>query len=477
MILSIAWKNIWRNKTRSAVVIVAFLIGLFGGIFAVAFAVGMIQQRIDMAIRNEVSHVQMHHPDFQDNYEIKYAIENSSGLVDSILSLEGVEGVSPRIKIFGMASTAGNAAGIMINGVDPDMEKNVSGLHSFIREKGGGFFSGQNGKPIIIGEKLAKTLKIAYYSLTNEDIMALSEGKKTYRNLMNSLKEVENVEFRTENEFDKKLMELLGNKQAEKYSWFLKEQAIKYRLKRRIVLSFQTSGGEIAYDAFRVEGIYKTSNSMFDGTNVFVRKDLLAEISGIHPEAAHEVAVLCKTGADHKMIRDLIGEMRPEMLTETWEEILPDIGMYNSMMDFYLIVFMSVILLALGFGIVNTMLMAVLERVKELGMLMAIGMNKFRIFKMIMFETILLSLTGAMGGMLLSWVVIELVSKNGINLSRFYGKGLEAWGFDAHIFPHIGWDSFIQVALMVILTGILASVYPARKALKLNPSEALRIDM
>ena len=476
MIFSIAWKNIWRNKIRSTVVIVAFLIGLFGGIFAVAFAVGMIQQRIDMAIRNEVSHVQMHHPDFQDNYEIKYAIENSSGLVDSILRLEGVKGVSPRIKIFGMASTAGNATGIMINGIDADMEKNVSGLHSFFRENGGSFFKGQDGKPIIIGEKLAKTLKLVYYSLTTEDIMRLSE-EKSYRSFINSLKKIENEEYRLENEFDKRVKELLGEKQADKYNWLLKDIAIKYRLRRRVVLSFQTSGGEIAYDAFRVEGVYKTSNSMFDGINVFVRKDLLADISGIQPDAAHEIAVLCKTGTDHNALRDKISEMRPEMLTETWEEILPDIGMYSSMMDFYLIIFMSVILLALGFGIVNTMLMAVLERVKELGMLMAIGMNKLRIFKMIMLETLMLSLTGASGGMLLSWIVIELVSKSGINLSRFYKEGFEAWGFDAHIFPQIGWESFIQVTLLVIVTGILASIYPARKALKLNPSEALRIDM
>ena len=70
-------------------------------------------------------------------------------------------------------------------------------------------------------------------------------------------------------------------------------------------------------------------------------------------------------------------------------------------MNYYLFIFLIIILLALGFGIVNTMLMAVLERVKELGMLMAIGMNRKRVFRMIMLETVFLGLTGAMVGTML----------------------------------------------------------------------------
>ena len=474
MIWTIAWKNIWRNKTRSSVVIAAFIIGLFGGIFAVAFAVGLIQQRIDMAIRNEVSHIQIHHPDFQENYEIIHTINNISGLVDSISTLEEVKGVSPRIKIFGMAGTAGNASGIIINGVDIIKEREVSGLHNFFRENGGGFFESDNQKPIVIGEKLARNLKLAYYSFTDEDIKSLSQSKLRF---VNSLYEIENEEFRSENDLDMKLKELLGENVAGKYSLLLKDYSIKYRLKRRLVLSFQTLNGDIAYDAFRLEGVYKTSNSGFDEMNVFVKKDQLAKIAGIHPDAVHEIAILAESGNDHNELRQEISVMRSDMLTETWEEILPDIAMYSNMMDFYLIIFMSIILLALGFGIVNTMLMAVLERIKELGMLMAIGMNKLRVFKMIMFETVMLCLTGAAGGMLMSWIVIELLSNKGIDLSRFYGQGFEAWGFDAHVFPQIGLASFIQVTILVIITGILASVYPARKAIKLNPAEALRIDM
>ena len=96
---------------------------------------------------------------------------------------------------------------------------------------------------------------------------------------------------------------------------------------------------------------------------------------------------------------------------------------------------------------------------------------------MIMLETIFLALIGSILGMLLSYGIIQLYSEQGIDLSRFYQQGLEAWGFEARLYPDIGIDAFIQVTILVILTGIIASIYPARKALKLNPAEATRIDM
>jgi ABC-type antimicrobial peptide transport system permease subunit len=123
------------------------------------------------------------------------------------------------------------------------------------------------------------------------------------------------------------------------------------------------------------------------------------------------------------------------------------------------------------------MLMAVLERVKELGMLMAIGMNRKRVFRMIMLETVFLSLIGAIIGMVITYMIILYTGRVGIDLSAFIQEGMEGLGFSAHLFPILSWDSYLQLTLLVILTGILASIYPARKALKLNPAEALRIDM
>ena len=169
--------------------------------------------------------------------------------------------------------------------------------------------------------------------------------------------------------------------------------------------------------------------------------------------------------------------MMPGFSVQTWDEIMPEAAMYSEAMNYYLFIFLVIILLALGFGIVNTMLMAVLERVKELGMLMAVGMSRKRVFWMIMLETVFLGLTGAMAGTILCYLLVWWTGNTGVDLSALYQEGLEAFGFSAKVYPIIGLDSFFEILFLVILTGILASIYPARKALKLNPAEALRVDM
>ena len=150
--------------------------------------------------------------------------------------------------------------------------------------------------------------------------------------------------------------------------------------------------------------------------------------------------------------------------------------MMNENINLMMYIFVVIILLALGFGIVNTMLMAIMERVKEIGMLMAVGMNRVRVFTMIVTETVFLSLTGGIFGIVLALATIAVTAKTGIDLS-LWAQGLNSAGFDAIIYPEIGLDSVIVVTILVMITGLFSAFYPARKAIKLNPAEAIRIDM
>jgi ABC-type antimicrobial peptide transport system permease subunit len=154
---------------------------------------------------------------------------------------------------------------------------------------------------------------------------------------------------------------------------------------------------------------------------------------------------------------------------------MPEVGLLDDTMSVYLFMIMGIILFALMFGIINTMLMVVLERTKELGMLMAVGMNKLRVFSMIVLETILLSLTGGITGTVLGYSLVQLFAKTGMDLS-VWQEGLESIGYDSIIYPQIAFSDLLQVTIMVIGTGILAAIYPSIKALKLNPAEALRME-
>ena len=159
----------------------------------------------------------------------------------------------------------------------------------------------------------------------------------------------------------------------------------------------------------------------------------------------------------------------------TWKEIKPQLAILEGFVGVELYVILGIILFALAFGIVNTMLMVVLERVRELGMLMAIGMNKAKIFKMIMLETLLLTTTGGVVGMILSGILLLSFGHRGIDLSSV-SKGMESLGYEAMIYPKISLQYYLNLSLMIIVTGVLSSIYPSRKALKLRPAEAVRAE-
>ena len=118
------------------------------------------------------------------------------------------------------------------------------------------------------------------------------------------------------------------------------------------------------------------------------------------------------------------------------------------------------------------MLMAIFERLREIGVLMAVGMSKARIFWMIILETVFLSLTGATIGMLVSAWLVYTTGTTGINLSMF-AQGLESFGLSSIIYPALEPKFYGILGVMVIIVAMLSALYPAIKALRLNPVEAI----
>jgi ABC-type antimicrobial peptide transport system permease subunit len=165
--------------------------------------------------------------------------------------------------------------------------------------------------------------------------------------------------------------------------------------------------------------------------------------------------------------------MYPELSILAWDELEPLLAGLSSMMDQMSYLLLIIILIAMAFGIVNTMMMAVMERTRELGMLMAVGMNRRKVFAMIMLETVFLSMVGTLAGIIFSAVTIHFTGMNGINFSQ-WAEGYESWGYNARVYPALYYDFYIGMTILVIITAIFSSIYPARKALKFNPAVAIR---
>lgn len=406
MIWSVAWKNIWRNRMRSLVVVMAIALGLLGGIFSSAVLKGTSDQRVREAVSRETSHLQLHNPKYIEDQEVTYFIGTGYKPIAAVLdTIRSVEAWSPRVKFMAMAGSANAGIGVMVNGIDPDLERQVTEIHSLICDTCGGWFKGGRGVPVVVGQALVKKLKV--------------------------------------------------------------------RLNSKIILTFQDMQGNLTGGAFRICGIYRTSNSVFDEMNVFVGRSEICTLLGADSLLCHEISIRMKDPAETARVQKLLQSTFPDLKVQNWKEIDPILGMLNDYMDLWLYLFMGIILLALGFGIVNTMLMAILERTRELGMLAAIGMNKFRLFLMIMLESVCLSLTGGIIGIILATGLTVYTRHTGINLGSF-AEGFEKIGYNPVLYPSLDPYFFINLTILVIFTGILASLYPARQALRLRPADAVR---
>jgi ABC-type lipoprotein release transport system permease subunit len=251
-------------------------------------------------------------------------------------------------------------------------------------------------------------------------------------------------------------------------------EKLKVKVKSKIVLTFADANGEMQSMAFRVGGIYKTTNAMLDEAEVFVRLSDVAALAGLPENAVHEAAIKVKDLETCDIIYPQVKAALPNLDVKDWKTISPTLAMSLEYTNFAAIFILGIFILALSFGIINTMLMAVLERTRELGMLGAIGMSKSKIFGMIMLETIFLTLLGSFAGIIAATLAILPSINSGIDLTPLMSNSFEQFGYGSIIYPVLNLEMFIQIICLVVLAGILSAVYPAFKALRLKPLEAMR---
>jgi ABC-type lipoprotein release transport system permease subunit len=403
MLLSISWRNIWRHPARSGVLLMAIVAGLWAGILVSALTNGWIHQRFVNLIQEEITHAQIHHPEFRTEREAWMYIENTDDIFSFLDRDERVLSWSARTLTDGMIQSPLTSSGVQIRGVQTGRERTTTTFHENLTE--GDYLDSDLRNPVLLGERLADKL---------------------------------NVE--------------VGN---------------------RIVLTFQDLDNEITSGSFTITGLFRTASNPYDERNVFVRAEDLQELLAGRA-VFHEIAMMLQDEEFSDAVAADISREFENIEAETWYEISPELRYITDMGGGLIVYIMAVILLALAFGILNTMLMAIFERMRELGMLLAIGMNKLRVFVMIMMESVILTLTGAAGGLLLAWLTLGYLGEKGIDMTAMGGDSMAEFGYDAIVYPIAYTNDYITTIILVVITALLAAVYPALKALRLNPGEVVR---
>lgn len=475
MLPIISWKNVWRNKTRSLVVIVAMMIGVFSGTFIIALATGVVDGRSRSVVENETSHIQIHHPKFTEYQELQYFITDVDEKLDSIKALAGVKAVSSKYKTMVIAKTANKTGGMFVNGIDPELDTSVFKVYENLRGEESSYIDNDSKGKIILSESLAKNLLMEYYQIDSIDVENIKASTLPLH-VQNEVISLEGKKFKKRSKFTSELKKLLNEQDYFLYKNKILRICDKYKIKKRLETTIYSYKNINKVRTYKVAGYYKTNDAMFDGMNAFITKEDFRKQADMPKNSAHEIDILLGSKDSLLIVKGELERMFPDLKVESYRDIKPEVAMSEAMMKLYTFIIMGIILFALAFGIINTMLMAVLERTKEIGMLKAIGMNRKRVFFMIMYETVYLGLVGGIVGMVIGFFTITSLSKNGINLAIFQ-EGFEAMGYSSILYPKLEPVFFIQVTLLVVVAGVLSAIIPARRALKLNPADAVRLDV
>lgn len=475
MLPILSWKNVWRNKTRSMVVIIAMMIGVFSGTFIIALATGVIDRRSQEVINNETSHIQIHHNRYSDYFELQYLIHNISGKIDSIQVLPQVKGLSYKFKNMVMTQAGDKRGAMYVSAIDPKTDTAVFSIYKCLSTEDSEYLHGDMTRKIVVSETIAKSLLLEYYSVDSASL-SLFASYGLPESIYEKLASLSGETFKKKKQFTRKLKEIYTDEEYHMYGNKIYRTCDRYKLKRKINLSVFGYTNENKTSNYKIAGYYKTSDGMFDGMNAFILLQDFEKHAQMPDNCAHEIDIRLHNKNDIDSVKTALQAMFPQLKVSSYRDLKPEIALNESTMEFYTFIIMGIILFALAFGIINTMLMAVLERTKEIGMLKAIGMNKKRVFIMILYETVYLSLVGSFVGMVIGYISIKWLEETGINLSK-YQEGFEAMGYSSILYPQLEPVFFVQVTILVVITGILASVIPAMRALKLNPAEAVRSDV
>lgn len=240
---------------------------------------------------------------------------------------------------------------------------------------------------------------------------------------------------------------------------------------KRVVIMSQDPDNDIADRGFRVVGLYTASTGAVEEAYAFVGRATVQKMLRIGNQTTEVVFV----GDDYRDVEALyeviLDAVDDSVSVQRWYETNTYLGSMLNVMDGFVVVWIIVIFLALSFGLVNTLMMAVFERVREIGLMLALGMKPGSILGQILIESMLLLLIGLVAGNMLAWATVMSL-QGGIDVS-VVAEGLEMFGAASVLYPKLNVDDMILASKVVLVLGFLASLSPAWRASRYKPVEAL----
>ncbi len=249
---------------------------------------------------------------------------------------------------------------------------------------------------------------------------------------------------------------------------------LKVDLGDKIVLVLQDRFGSLVGESFRVLGFFETGSDQLDNSTVDILQPVLQRLLSAEGQVTKILLRTDPSTPVESIITHLRSKLDPARYKiSPWGDIAPMLSQLIEFQQRMIFIVVIIVLAILGTGVLNTLMMSYIERIREFGLMKALGTKDRQVSLLLILETIWLTFVGTLMGAGLGLALSLFFANHGINLSRF-GKTFSNFLIGTTIYPKIHLEHVGSAVLVVLCANLLAAFYPAWKASKLEPMEAMR---
>ncbi|MCF6309292.1 MAG: FtsX-like permease family protein [Sulfurimonas sp.] len=410
LILKMAWKNTFTRPARTLLVITMIAVSMSMMLAIQGLYDGMVKNMIDKNKRSDSGDISLYAKDYRVQKDIKYIIKNAVKIKEDIEKLDGVKAVVLRLNADGLLSTARKSSFASVHGIDLQEEEKFGSFSEFLKDK-------VNGK-------------------AREDALGLGKMSLAKRGAV------------------------IGIELA---------KTLKVRIGSKLIFSTQDSFGEIKSIALKVRGIVQTTNILLDSNAIFVDITLLHNFLGTSPLDATQIAIM----SENEKLVNVLKSKYSNLDVKSFLELQPMIKQIQAMMVIFNSITFFIVMSVVFIGIFGVVYVSVLDRIREFGIVLGIGMQYKYIRAQIFLESIIVGLIGYLGGAVLGIIFLVYLRDYGLDLSSF-SDALEMWGYEAVITGTIKISYFTTTFGAIITASVLSVLIPLRKIKKINPIDVIK---
>lgn len=466
----IAWRNLWRNRRRTIITAASVFFAVFFAVVMRSYQLGSYDHMINNFIESFTGYLQVQHVNYQDNPLIDNSFGYNDSIVSAISKIDRVVSVTPHLESFTLASSGTQTKGAAVIAIDPIKERAFSDPESKlvkyrITDEAVMRLQDADALPDEIIEKLKKNLGRSYSSSARVELELglTSEDNELCMPDILKYSEVSN-EFLADDDD--------GILVSDKLASYL-----KVTVGDSVILMGQGYHGISATGIFPVRGILKMPSPEIDNKLIIMTIPAAQKFYDAEGKITSLVVNLTdKSNRTIKTAKDRINSLLTDKntITKTWYELNPILYQQIQGDSQSGMAMLAILYFIIFFGIFGTVLMMVSERKKEFGILVAIGMQKKKLKRIVSIEMLFLGAIGLVCGLLAGTPVILYFYYYPIVLKGDMANMMEDFGWDAVMptawfGPYFYWQAGI-VAIMVVL----ATIYPLRKIGRLKEIEALK---